>query len=132
MDLLQLLNGLVANIAALQAQLVDAQASADALAKAKLDEGFALGFEAGKASVVIPPSDKIYSQLEVDQKISEAIIPLQEQIIVLQAKVDGFPLVLDQEKAAAVLAFKAELLVKYEEKQVVESQAETGFADLLK
>lgn len=128
MDLVKLLNDLVANIAALQSQLADAQASAQALADAKYKEGF----DAGVASVQIPVSDKVYSQIELDAKIAEALLPLQTQIADLQAKVDAIPSALESAKVEAVAAFKAELVVKYQEMQVVEEQAETGFAELLK
>lgn len=131
MDLVKLLNELVANIAALQSQLADAQASAQALADLKYNEGF----EAGKASVVIPEvpvSDKVYSQAELDAKIAEAIMPLQAQITELQAKVDGMSAAIETAKVEAVAAFKADLAIKYEAMQVVEAQAETGFAELLK
>lgn len=121
MDLVKLLNELVANIAALQAQLVDAQASADALAKLKYDEGFA----AGVASVVAPPSDKIYSQAELDQKIADALLPIQAELEAVKASIEP-------KVAEALAVFKADLLSKYQEQQVVESQLETGFADLLK
>ena len=125
MDLVALLNGLVANIAALQAQLVDAQASADALAKAKYDEGFA----AGVASVGV--SDKIYSQAELDAKIAEAVLPLNEKIALLDAKVlELEALVVSAD--AKLVEFKQMLLAKYEEAQVAESAVETGFKDLLK
>lgn len=125
MDLVALLNNLVANIAALQAQLVDAQASADALAKAKYDEGFA----AGVASV--GGGEKIYSQAELDAKIVEAIAPLNVKIAELDAKVLELEAAVLAE-AGKLVAFKADLLAKYEEAQVAESAVETGFKDLLK
>ena len=107
MDLVQLLNNLVANIAALQAQLVDAQASADALAKAKYDEGFA----AGVASV--GSGDKIYSQAELDAKVAEAVAPLNAKIVELDAKVVALQALVDG-NAAALVAFKLEVAAKLE------------------
>lgn len=125
MDLVALLNSLVANIAALQAQLVDAQASADALAKAKYDEGFA----AGVASV--GGSDKIYSQAELDAKIAEAVLPLNEKVASLEAKIVEIEAGIEVKVKDAVAVFKAELLAKYEAQQVAESEGETGFKNLL-
>lgn len=107
MDLVKLLNELVANIAALQAQLVDAQASADALAKAKYDEGFA----AGVASVNTQ-TDKIYSQAELDAKIAEALAPLYQKINELELKVADLEASKAAEIAAAVLAKKQEIVAK--------------------
>lgn len=128
MDLVKLLNDLVANIAALQLQLADAQASADALAKTKYDEGFA----AGVASVpVLPPSDKIFSQADLDAAVAGAVEPIKSQIVELQAKVDSIQAALDA-KAQELVDFKAALLAAYEAKEVVESNIETGFKDLLK
>lgn len=121
MDLVSLLNNLVANIASLQAQLADAQKAADDLAKAKYDEGFA----AGVASV--QPSDKIYSQAEVDA----IVLPLNEKIAALELAITDINATIPAKIAEAVAAFKAELLAKYEEQQVVETQAETGFKNLL-
>lgn len=129
MDLVALLNNLVANINELQAKLIDAQVSADALAKQKYDEGFA----AGVASVPTPqPSDKLYSQEEMDAAIQSAVVPLNEKIAELQTQVDGMQAQIDAKVSEAMSAFKAELLAKYEAQQVVESDSETGFRDLLK
>lgn len=133
MDLVQILQGLIASlqgasdqIVALQAQLADAQVSADALAKSKFDEGFA----AGVASV-LPNVDKIYSQAELDQKVSEAVLPLQEQIVSMQAQLDAVPSVIDMKVGEALAAFKAELKAKYELQQVAETEGEVGFKSFL-
>lgn len=91
--------------------------------KAKYDEGFAAGV--GSVSSGNP---KIYSQEELDA----VVIPMREQIAALQVEVDSIPSKIEAAKSESIAAFKAELLAKYEEKQVVESQAETGFAELLK
>lgn len=129
MDLVKLLNELVANIAALQVQLADAQASAQALADAKYKEGF----DAGVASVVIPPvSDKLYSQVELEAKIAEALLPLQTQIAELQAQVEAVPAQIEQAKVEAVAQFKMEFLEKYKAAQVAESQIENSIEELLK
>ena len=124
MNLLEQLIALVASISELQAKLSDAQVAADELAKVKYEEGFA----AGVASVSIPPSDKIYSQEQLDQAIALAVEPLKVQIADLQVLVDAMPSKIAEE----VAKIKAELLAKYQELQVIESQAETGFAELLK
>lgn len=124
MDLVALLNSLVASIAALQAQLADAQKAADDLAKVKYDEGFA----AGVASVVV--SDKIYSQAELDAKIAEAVAPLNAKIVELDVKVAELSAAVVAE-AGKLVAYKAELLAKYEAQQVAESEGETGFKNLL-
>lgn len=124
MDLVALLNNLVANIATLQAQLVDAQASADALAKAKYDEGFA----AGVASVPVVPGG--FSQEQVDAFIAAAVAPLNEKIALLDAKIVELEAALVAE-AGKLVAFKADLLAKYEAQQVAESEGETGFKNLL-
>lgn len=116
MDLLALLNGLVA-------QLADAQKAADDLAKLKFDEGFA----AGVASVPVG-SDKIFSQEEVDAMLK----PLQDELALVKEQVLALQGEIDTKVAEAVAGFKAELLAKYEAQQVVESDSETGFRDLLK
>jgi len=131
MDLVKLLNDLVANIAALQTQLADAQASAQALADAKYKEGF----DAGVASVVIPEvpvSDKVYSQAELEAKIAEALLPLQEKLVELQAQVEAVPAQIEQAKLDAVAQFKAEFLEKYKAAQIAESQIENSVEELLK
>jgi uncharacterized small protein (DUF1192 family) len=114
MDLVKLLNDLVANIAALQAQLVDAQASADALAKQKYDEGFA----AGVASVPPPVSDKIFSQAELDAAVAGAVEPLKSQIAGLQAELDQVKAGIDAKVAEAVAAVKAEFLAKLKNAEI--------------
>lgn len=115
MDLLALLNGLVA-------QLADAQKAADDLAKAKFDEGFA----AGVASV--PVSDKIFSQADVDALLA----PLQAQITDLQAQVLALQGSIDQKVSDAVAAVKTDLLQKYQALEVAIQDQETGFENLLK
>lgn len=81
-------------------------------------------------------SDKIYSEAEMNQIIADekakVVSELQPQIDSLKASVDAFPASLEAAKVEAVDGFKAELKAKYDELQVIESQAETGFGDLLK
>lgn len=97
MSLLDLLNGLVA-------QLADAQAAADALAKAKYDEGFA----AGVASVQTG-----FTQADIDAAVKAAVDPLNAQVALLQASVDGIPAQLEAAKVAVKSAVLD--LVKSEE-----------------
>lgn len=91
MDLVSLLNGLVA-------QLADAQKAADNLAKAKYDEGFA----AGVASV--PANDKIYSQAEVDSMLAVAVGGIQAQLSAVSAELQALK--------DTFAAFKAQELAK--------------------
>lgn len=115
------LQTLLASLAALQQEVVDAQAL--------VDQAYQKGFADGVASVVVPPaSDKIYSEEELQAKVAEAVAPLQKKIEELEVVVAG----VDQKIADALAAFKAELLAKYNEFQVAETAAEVGFADLLK
>jgi outer membrane murein-binding lipoprotein Lpp len=103
MDLIKLLNDLVASIEALKAQLADAQAAADALAKTKYDEGFA----AGVASV-----DKGFTQADLDAAVASAVAPLSEKIAALQSQIDGIPgqiqAAKDEIKAKALELLKTE------------------------
>ncbi len=101
MDLVTLLNNLIANITALQLQLADAQVSADALAKAKFDEGFA----AGVASVT--PAGG-FTQADIDAAVATAVAPLVAQVASLQVQVDGIP----AQILAAIEAFKVDALAK--------------------
>ncbi len=100
MDLVTLLNNLIANINALQLQLADAQVSADALAKAKFDEGFA----AGVASV----TGGGFTQADIDAAVATAVAPLITQVAALQVQVDGIP----AQILAAIEAFKVDALAK--------------------
>jgi len=124
MDLLKMLSDLSEAITAMQAQI----AAADEVAKAKYDEGFA----AGVKSMQAPHSDKIYSQAELDAKVEEVVAPLIEQIEALKKDIEAAKAEVQPKIDEAILAFKAELLAKYNEQQVVESESETGFAELLK
>lgn len=121
MDIIKLLQELQSSIGALQAQLLDAQAAADSIAK----ENYDMGFAAGVASV--PADDKIYSQAELDA----AVGPLQEQISALQIQMQDMQNALNQKVADAVAAIKADLLAKYRDLEVVIQTAETGFEQLL-
>ena len=115
------LQTLLASLAALQQQVVDAQAL--------VDQAYQKGFADGAASVVVPPaSDKIYSEEELQAKIKEALFPLEEKITSLEAEISLLPEKIEE----GVAAFKAELLAKYNELQVAETAAEVGFGELLK
>lgn len=135
-DIVKMIGDLVATIAALKSQLemlekqsVDAKLELDKVAKESYDKGFADGV----ASVPPPPiSDKIYSQSEVDQIMKEACGPLEEKVAGLEKELDLVKANIQHQIDQAVNSMKAELLEKYEAMLVVEKQAETGFADLLK
>lgn len=87
------------------------------------------GFKAGLASNGI---DKLYSQAELDAKIQDAVLPLNEQVKVLAESVESLKLEVESGKVEAVASFKAELAAKYNDLQVAETVAETGFGELLK
>ncbi len=132
MDFLKVLQDMIANIAALQTALQDAEATLADAKKASYDEGFA----AGVASVPVidppPASDKIYSQAELDAAVATAVVVVQAKVDELQAQVDSFPGVIDAKIAEAMATFKADLLAKYKDLEVALQTAETGFEDLLK
>lgn len=102
-------------------KLVELLALIESEKQAAYDEGYAKGMADASGS------DKLYSQAELDAKIQDAILPLQEQINVLNSQVVDVEAV----KAEAKAELKAELKAKYEEQQVAESSSETGFSDLL-
>lgn len=123
MDIIELLKSL-------KEKLEQAELLIEEVSKKKYDEGFA----AGVASVQVG-SDKIYSQAELDEKLKplqDKVLELEGSVVELKAKIDAFPQVLEEAKVKAVADFKADIAAKYAELQVVESQAETGFAELLK
>lgn len=126
MEIIKLLQDLAASVAALQAQLADAQAAADSIAKEAYDKGFADGVAS------VPTSDKLYSQEELDAAIAAAVGPLNEKVAELQAQVDSFPAQIDQKVQEAVAALKADLLAKYEAAQADEGDLENSVRELLK
>ena len=102
MDLLKLLQDLLASISVLQAQLADVPAALEAAKKASYDEGFA----AGVASVPPPASsDKIYSQAELDIMLE----PLKAKVAELQAQVDQIPSLVDAAVKDAKAGFLASM-----------------------
>lgn len=128
MDLLKLLQDLIANVETLKQQLTDAEAALAAAKQTSYDEGFA----AGVLSVPqVPPSDKVFSQAEVDQMIIDATTPIQAQVDQLIVEVESIKASIPAEKEAAVKEFKAALLAKYEEQQASESASEASFKDIL-
>lgn len=133
-NIVELLQNLVSTINNLQQQLADAQAAVNQVAQDSYNQGFA----AGAASVTPPPSDKIYSQVELDAAVQAAVDPLNQQIMVLngqiasmQAQIDSIPQQIADAVNAAMSDYKAQLKAAYEAQQVVESTSETGFAALL-
>lgn len=103
MDLLAMLQGLMA-------QLQDAAVALEAAKKASYDEGFAAGVASMGAG------DKIYTQAELDAKIQEATLPLQEKIASLEAMLAG----VDAKIADAVAAAKQEIMAKLQEIDAME------------
>lgn len=88
MDLQQLLQETTAHIVALkekcaevETKLADAAVAADELAKAKFDEGFKAGIES-----VAAPTDKVYTQADLDAKIAEALAPVQAELEAVKAE----------------------------------------------
>lgn len=104
MNVIELLNGLVAQIQGLQQALVDAQAAVELVRKEAYDKGFADGV----ASVPVS-GDKIYSQADLDKAVADAVGPLNEKIVALQAQVDGIPGQIDAAVAQAKVDIKAQI-----------------------
>jgi flagellar capping protein FliD len=78
MDLITLLTNLNNALSALQQQLADAQAAA----QAQYDKGFA----DGKASVTGG-----FTQADIDAAVKAAVDPLNEQIAAMQSQIDSIP-----------------------------------------
>lgn len=76
-----------------------------------------------------PQIDKAVSDLTAAQAQVDS---LTAQVADLQGKLDVINAGLDAQAQEKFVALKADLKAKYDELQVVESQAETGFDDLLK
>jgi SMC interacting uncharacterized protein involved in chromosome segregation len=144
MDLLALLNNLVATINELNTKLVDAQAAADQLAQVKFQEGADsknAEIEALKAEIEALKAggaEKKFSQSEVDAFVLEATAPLQVKVDELGLKVNELDQKLaefDAQKAVEIeaavsgakVSLKAELLAKYKEAQAKESEVESIF-----
>lgn len=128
MDIVKLLQDLSATITSLQSALADAQAAAESIAKEAYDKGFADGV----ASVPPVPTDKIYSQEDLDAAVKAAAEPLQARVAELEAQVADMPAAIDAKVAEAMAAFKADLLAKYEAQQADESAGESAIREMLK
>lgn len=126
-QLVELLNALKTTIESLSAQLADTKAALDVQVEAAKAEGYAKGFEDGKASVV----GGGFTQADIDAAVAAAIAPLTEKISVLEVQVVALQSEMETKILAGIEAFKAELLAQYESQQVVESTSETGFKALL-
>jgi hypothetical protein len=124
MNILEQLAALGALLADLGVKLEESQKALDEATKAAYDKGFADGVK----SVVVEPSDKIFSQEEADALVAEAVLPLEKKIKELEVVIAG----IDKLVADKLADFKAELLAKYNDLQVAETAAEVGFGDLLK
>lgn len=93
------------------------------------------GFDLGLAQAQVQPTDKIYTEADLQAEKELVAAPLKAEkavleakLVELQASVDKMPELVKK----AVADMKAALLAKYEEAQVAETNAETGFKDLLK
>lgn len=144
LKLLEQLQGMSDSLSELQLKLENAEAELVAEKKLSFDEGFgsgkvegdgegyARGFEDGARSLpppVEPPvSDKIYSQIELDDAIRNSVEPLNLRISELESAVAGFPEVIENAKREV----KAEIMSKYLEAQASESESEKGFEEFLK
>lgn len=102
MDIKALLDGLAAQIALLQAQLVDTQAAADSIAKENYDKGFADGVAS------VPVGGGSFTQADIDAAVAAAVQPLNDQVAAMQATIDTIP----DQIHAAVLAEDADLAAK--------------------
>jgi hypothetical protein len=112
----------------LAAKLADAQAALDLEKKKSYDEGFA----AGVASV-LPGTDKVYSQEELNAAVLAAKEGLQLEIDSLKAELEVAKADLEKLKAdldvkveEAKAALKVELLAKLDAQQAAESESEAA------
>lgn len=105
MELLQMLQDLLAKIQELQNKIVDAQNALDIEVKAAYQKGFADGV----ASVQEQPSDKIYSQEDMDNAIKLSVEPLNARIAELEASMADIDAKIAEAVAAKIAEFKAKL-----------------------
>ena len=124
MDLIQMLNDLVAKITDLQAKLADAQAALDEQIKISYDKGYADGVKDGNPV----PTDKIYSQEELDAKIVETVAEFKARMDELEAAIIG----VDKKVADSIAKVKIDILEKFMELKSKEDGAEDEFAEWLK
>lgn len=85
--------------------IADANAAAEQIAKEAYDKGFADGV----ASVVPGNPDLKYTQADLDKAVADAVGPLNEKIVALQAQVDGIPGQIDAAVAQAKVDIKAQI-----------------------
>lgn len=128
MDLVKVLQDLVASVSALQAQLLDAQVGLDAAVKQGYDKGFSDGVMSVASGSTQPITDKIYSQVEMDA----AVASLNEKVSLLQVQLDEAIASIPVKIQEAIVIYKADLAQKYADMEVAEQALETGFSDLLK
>ena len=121
LDILTQLAVLGALLNELGVKLADSQKALDEATKAAYDKGFA----DGSKIVIVEPSDKIFSQKEADLLVLKAVEPLEKKIADLELLVAG----IDGKIEDALVAFKADLLLKVAEIDAIEDKA---LAELLK
>ena len=131
MDVFAAFEQLKAALAELTHKLADTEAAIAEAKKVAYDQGFADGV----ASVPVPGGDeKIYSQVELDAKIAEAVATSEAKVVELEAKVAELEAKvgeIDAKVAEALAAFKAELKAKLAEQQASVSESEAAFGSLL-
>ena len=108
------------------------EAQIDIDLKSEYDRGVA----DGKASMPQDgqPSDKLYSQVELDgmiQPLQASLVEKEAQITSMQEQVAAIQGSIDSSVEAKIAELKAVLKAEYAAQQVAESTGETGFAKLL-
>lgn len=111
-------------------EVVELVAEFKAKVEALVAEKEKIAFDSGVASVPVTPGG--FTQEQVDALVAAAVAEKDKEIEQLKAEKADLEANADAKVSEAVAAFKADLLAKYEEQQVAETQAETGFKDLLK
>lgn len=131
MDLLKLLQDLVANVAALQTQLADAEAGLAQAKQLSYEEGFA----AGVASV---GADKIYSQAEFDAAVMEMkaemmaqIEGLTQELAVAKGEIEALRAGVEAQVADAVAKIKAEIMPLVEALVAKDAEEDAARGELL-
>ena len=128
------LQAILEAIEGLKSQIITLQEEAEAKLAQVAKEEFDKGFAAGVASVT-GNGDKIYSQAELDAKVSEEVMKAVEpvaaeleasksQIMALTAELEALKAGLPVQLEEAKKAIKAEILAKYQAQQAAESEAE--------
>jgi hypothetical protein len=113
-------------------------------------EQYTKGWDEAMAQAASNPGNgdpsKIYTEAELNAEIALVKEPLEAEIAVLrnknvalkesvnalQGQIDEINVNVDAKISEKIAEFKADLLKKYEEQQVAESQGETGFLEALK